>query len=84
MLYEVITNFGRVILNNILANGYDPASIRIIRPGLERFESIACVPDLDGLDTRLDLFVVAVGADHVITSYSIHYTKLYENENKLL
>lgn len=58
-------NFGRMILNNILANGYNPANIRIIRPGMERFENISCVPDLDSLDIRLDLFVVAVGSEQV-------------------
>jgi len=58
-------NFGRVILNNILANGFPPENIRIIRPGLDRFESITCVPDLAQLDTRLDLFVVAVGSEQV-------------------
>jgi len=58
-------NFGRVILNNILANGYQPENIRIIRPGLDAFETIQCVPDLDALGTRLDLFVVAVGSDQV-------------------
>jgi acyl-CoA synthetase (NDP forming) len=58
-------NFGRVILNNILANGYSPSDIRIIRPGLESFEGIACVPDLASLDCRLDLFVVAVGSEQI-------------------
>lgn len=58
-------NFGRVILNNILANGYDPSSIRIIRPGIERFEKIRCLPDIASLDTKLDLCVVAVGSDQV-------------------
>ena len=58
-------NFGRVILNNILANGYSPSNIRIIRPGLESFEGITCVPDLASLDCRLDLFVVAVGSEQI-------------------
>jgi acyl-CoA synthetase (NDP forming) len=58
-------NFGRVILNNILANGYSPSDIRIIRPGLESFEGITCVPDLASLDCRLDLFVVAVGSEQI-------------------
>ncbi len=58
-------NFGRVILSNILANGYKKKDIRIIRPGLEQFEAISCVPDLASLDTRLDLLVVAVAAEQV-------------------
>jgi acyl-CoA synthetase (NDP forming) len=59
-------NFGRVILNNILANGYEPADIRIIRPDMDSFENIRCIPDLSKLDIRLDLFVVAVGAEQVV------------------
>jgi acyl-CoA synthetase (NDP forming) len=58
-------NFGRVILNNILASGYDSQNIRIIRPGMETFENIKCVPDLASLDVKLDLFVVAVSAEQI-------------------
>ncbi|SDO88696.1 acetate--CoA ligase family protein [Desulforhopalus singaporensis] len=58
-------NFGRVILDNILANGYDPAAITLFRPNLDEFEGIRCLPDISSLDGRLDLLVVAVGADQV-------------------
>jgi len=58
-------NFGRIILNNILANGFDARNIRIVRPGLDDFEGIRCVPDLASLDVKLDLVVVAVGAEKV-------------------
>ena len=58
-------NFGRVILNNIIANGYDPSNIRIVRPDIEAFETITCVPDIASLDIKLDLLVVAVGSDQV-------------------
>lgn len=58
-------NFGRIILQNILANGFNPDDIRIIRPGLESFEGIKCVADLGSLDVKLDLFVVAVGSEQV-------------------
>lgn len=58
-------NFGRIILKNILANGFAPENIRIIRPGADRFEGIACVADLAALDLKLDLLVVAVGSDKV-------------------
>ncbi|MBU1564585.1 MAG: acetate--CoA ligase family protein [Proteobacteria bacterium] len=60
-------NYGRVILNNILANGYEKENIRIIKSGIESFEGITCVPDLQALEWRLDLFVVAVGSDQVAT-----------------
>jgi acyl-CoA synthetase (NDP forming) len=58
-------NFGRIILGNILAGGFPPENIRIVKPGLDSFEGIRCLPDLASLDVRLDLFVVAVGADQV-------------------
>ncbi len=58
-------NFGRIILGNILAGGFDRENIRIIKPGLESFESIRCLPDLASLDVKLDLFVVAVAAHQV-------------------
>ena len=58
-------NFGRIILDNILANGYDPARIRILRPGMDRFEGIQCVPDPGSLDEKLDLLVVAVASPQV-------------------
>lgn len=58
-------NFGRIILNNILANGFKPENIRILRPGTDTFEGIACVPDPESLDVTLDLLVVAVTSDKV-------------------
>ena len=58
-------NFGRIILDNILANGFSPGDIRIIRPGLDAFQGIRCVPDPASLDVKLDLFVVAVGAEKI-------------------
>jgi acyl-CoA synthetase (NDP forming) len=58
-------NFGQIILNNIISNGFDRENIRIIRPGMETFRGVTCVPDLEDLDEKLDLLVVAVGAGQV-------------------
>lgn len=58
-------NFGRIILNNILANGFPAADLRIIHPGLDDFQGIACVADIAALDHKLDLLVVAIGSDKV-------------------
>jgi acyl-CoA synthetase (NDP forming) len=58
-------NFGRIILDNILANGFAKKDVVIIRPGLDEFQGIRCLPDLASLQEKLDLFVVAVGADQV-------------------
>ncbi len=58
-------NFGRIILRNILANGFPPEKIRILRPGLDAIEGIRCVPGLSDLDIQPDLLVVALGSDQV-------------------
>ncbi|MCP4748530.1 MAG: CoA-binding protein [Desulfobacteraceae bacterium] len=58
-------NFGRIILNNIRAMGFEKNSLRIIKPGMDRYEGIRCVPDLSGLDVKLSLLVVAVASDKV-------------------
>ncbi len=58
-------NFGRVILNNILANGYDREKIQIIHPGMDAFEGIQCTPDLPSSRTKFDLLVVAVDSEQV-------------------
>ncbi len=57
-------NFGRIILKNVIASGYDKAKLKIIRPGdNEEIDGVRCVPDLATLDHKLDLLIVAVGAD---------------------
>lgn len=58
-------NFGRVILDNILASGYRPDDISIIRPDIASFEGVECVANLSALDKKLDLLVVAVGGEQV-------------------
>ena len=59
-------NFGRIMLNNIVGSGYDKNRLRIIRPGETEIDGVQCVDSLDALDGKLDLFVVAVGADVAI------------------
>lgn len=58
-------NFGRVILDNILGNGYERGNVVIINPGMKEFQGIRCVADLPSLDKKLDLLVVAVGSAQV-------------------
>jgi acyl-CoA synthetase (NDP forming) len=62
-------NFGRIILDNVLAQGFDPDGLVIFKPGIEQFQGIDCLPDLNALAAggkgKLDLFIVAVGADQV-------------------
>lgn len=61
---EKRANFGRVILDNILGAGFDPANVRILREGVAEIAGVRCVPTLEQMG-RVDLFVLAVGADQV-------------------
>lgn len=58
-------NFGRIILKNLLASGYDPNKIVIIRPNETLIDGVRCVESLRTLEYKLDLLVVAVGAEAV-------------------
>lgn len=62
---ETRKNFGRIILDNILAEGYDKENVFLIKPGVEEINGVTCVPDLNSLPVKLDLFVVAIGAEQV-------------------
>lgn len=61
---EKRANFGRVILDNILGAGFDPARVAILREGVESIAGVRCAPTLEAMG-RVDLFVLAVGADQV-------------------
>ncbi len=58
-------NFGRIILDNILAEGFPRENIVILREGVKDIDGIPCIPELCALDKKLDLFIVAVGAAQV-------------------
>lgn len=58
-------NFGRIILKNIVANGFDPAAITVIHPRAATIDGVGCVPDFGSVKPGLDLLVVAVGAAQV-------------------
>ena len=62
-------NFGRIILDNVLAQGFDPENIVIFKKGMVQFQGIDCLPDLAAFEKsgkeKLDLFIVVIGADQV-------------------
>lgn len=58
-------NFGRIILDNIIRAGYQKENIFLIKEGTDQLDGVQCVPDLTRLPHKLDLFVVAIGANHV-------------------
>ena len=58
-------NFGRTILENVLASGFPKEQLTIIREGDADKSGVPCVPNLAALTSPLDLFIVAIGAEHV-------------------
>ncbi len=55
-------NPGHAILRNVLADGFDPARITVIKPGTTQLDGVRCVPDLASLPGKVDLMVVALPA----------------------
>ncbi len=62
---ESTRNMGRIILDNILAAGFDRDAVHVVHPTASDIEGVPCVPSVRELPTRTDLFVVAVGAGQV-------------------
>lgn len=62
-------NFGRIILDNILAEGFKKENTLIFREGVDEINGVRCLPNLNALKNEinfpLDLFIVAVGAAQV-------------------
>jgi len=58
-------NFGRLILNNVQAQGFPTENITVIHPSASEVDGVACAPSLAALPEPLDLFVVAVAAENV-------------------
>ncbi len=56
------TNPGRVILRNVLRDGFDPARITVIKPGVDRIDGVRCVPDLASMPGKVDVCVVVLPA----------------------
>lgn len=58
-------NMGRIILNNILESGFDRSRMYVLRPETSEIDGVKCYPSVKDLPERVDLLVVAVGADQV-------------------
>jgi len=58
-------NFGRIILDNVLAEGFAKEDIFLLREGVDEIDGVKCYPNLAALPEKMDMFVVAVGADQV-------------------
>jgi acyl-CoA synthetase (NDP forming) len=55
-------NPGRTILRNLLRDGFDPARVRVVKPGTDEIDGCRCVADLADLPGKVDLLIVAVSA----------------------
>lgn len=55
-------NPGRVILENVLAAGFPPESVTVVKPGVGEIAGCRCVPDLGALPGKVDLLVLSIGA----------------------
>lgn len=55
-------NNGRIILRNLLQNGFDPKRLYVIKAGLEEIDGCRCVPDVASLPEKVDLFVLVIPA----------------------
>ncbi|MCA9283885.1 MAG: indolepyruvate oxidoreductase subunit beta [Phycisphaerales bacterium] len=58
-------NFGRIILQNVVACGFDARRLRVVKAGVDQIDGIACVPSIAALPETTDLLVVAAAADQL-------------------
>jgi len=56
-------NFGRITLKNIIASGYELSRLCVINPDGQEVDGVRCAPSLGALQSKLDLLILAVGAD---------------------
>jgi len=60
-----VDNIGRIILKNILANGYNPSHMVLIHPAAKVIDGVKTICSLSELDQKLDLLILAVSSDFV-------------------
>jgi len=58
-------NIGRIILNNILANGFAGENLRLIHPDAKEIDGLPTLPSLTELTEKVDLLVLAVSGNLV-------------------
>ena len=59
---ETQKNPGRIILDNLVAGGFDPARLHVIKPGATEVAGVRCVPSPGALPERVDLAVLSIAA----------------------
>jgi len=56
-------NIGRIILKNILKNGFSPKNIYVVKPKASQIDGCLCVSSISELSETVDLFVLTVSAE---------------------
>ncbi len=59
------TNIGRIILHNILANGFPKGQLALIHPEAKEIENISTIPHLTALKKKVDLLILAINGVQV-------------------
>jgi len=55
-------NNGRIILRNLIENGFDRKRLYVVKPGLDELDGCRCVTDVASLPEKVDLFVLVIPA----------------------
>ncbi|MCE5257206.1 MAG: acetate--CoA ligase family protein [Spirochaetaceae bacterium] len=55
-------NNGRIILRNLINNGFNMKRIYVIKDGMTEIDGCRCVPDIASLPEKVDLFVLVIPA----------------------
>ncbi len=58
-------NPGRIILQNLLRDGFDHERIFVVKPGAETVDGCRCVPSIEALPERVDLIILSIAAAQV-------------------
>ncbi|HNQ22007.1 MAG TPA: acetate--CoA ligase family protein [Phycisphaerae bacterium] len=58
-------NFGRIILKNLLDCGFPKDRLFVVREGEKEIDGVGCVPSIAALPGKVDLLVVATGAEAI-------------------
>jgi acyl-CoA synthetase (NDP forming) len=55
-------NNGRIILRNLIDNGFDTTRLYVVKAGTDQVDGCRCVPDIASLPEKVDLFVLVIPA----------------------
>ena len=58
-------NVGRIILDNVIAAGFPPDRVRVVKPSAAKVAGVTCYPTISDLPQRADLLVLSIAARNV-------------------